>query len=108
MAAADALAVGRAGAAGRRSGAVEGGSRRGGRRSGPVGRRSGVIRLLLIAVALLFLGLFLVLPLLVVFVQALAKGVGAYAAAITDPIGWAAVKLTLIVAAVAVPCNLVF
>jgi sulfate transport system permease protein len=63
---------------------------------------------LLIAVALLFLALFLVLPLLVVFVQALAKGVGAYAAAITDPIGWAAVKLTLTVAAVAVPCNLVF
>jgi sulfate transport system permease protein len=109
MAAADALAAGRGsgGAAGRRPGAVEGGSAVG-RRSGPMGRRSGVTRLLLIAVALLFLGLFLVLPLLVVFVQALAKGVGAYAAAITDPIAWAAVKLTLTVAAVAVPCNLVF
>jgi sulfate transport system permease protein len=72
------------------------------------GRRSGAIRALLIAVALLFLGLFLVLPLLVVFVQALAKGVGAYVVAISDPNAWAAVKLTLLVAAVAVPCNLVF
>jgi sulfate/thiosulfate transport system permease protein len=62
----------------------------------------------LIAVALLFLGVFLALPLLVVFVQALAKGVTAYAAAISDPMAWAAVKLTLTVAAIAVPCNLVF
>jgi sulfate transport system permease protein len=72
------------------------------------GRRPASSRLLLIAAALLFLGLFLVLPLLVVFVQALAKGVSAYVAAISDPVAWAAVKLTLLVAAIAVPCNLVF
>jgi sulfate transport system permease protein len=72
------------------------------------GRRPAPSRLLLIAVALLFLGLFLVLPLLVVFVQALAKGASAYVAAISDPVAWAAVKLTLLVAAIAVPCNLVF
>jgi sulfate/thiosulfate transport system permease protein len=65
-------------------------------------------RLLLIALALLFLGLFLLLPLLAVFVQALAKGVGAYAAAISDPAAWSAVKLTLLVAAIAVPFNLIF
>jgi sulfate transport system permease protein len=65
-------------------------------------------RTVLIAVALLFLGLFLVLPLLTVFVQALAKGIGAYAAAIVDPTAWAAVKLTVLVAAIAVPFNLVF
>jgi sulfate transport system permease protein len=65
-------------------------------------------RSLLIAAALVFLGLFLVLPLLTVFVQALAKGIGAYAAAIVDPMAWAAVKLTLLVAAIAVPLNLVF
>jgi sulfate/thiosulfate transport system permease protein len=65
-------------------------------------------RLLLMTVALLFLSLFLVLPLLVVFAQALAKGAGAYLAAISDPMAWAAVKLTLTVAAIAVPCNLVF
>src|SRR5882757_6635577 len=65
-------------------------------------------RLLLIAAALSFLGLFLVLPLLAVFVQALSKGVGAYFIAITDPNAWASVKLTLTVAAIAVPFNLVF
>jgi sulfate transport system permease protein len=73
-----------------------------------MGRRADVSRLPLIAVALLFLGLFLVLPLLVVFVQALTKGVHVYVAAISDPLAWAAIKLTLTVAAIAVPCNLVF
>jgi sulfate/thiosulfate transport system permease protein len=69
-------------------------------------RRAG--RFILIGVALLFLGLFLLLPLLAVFAQALAKGLGAYVAAISDPIAWSAVKLTLLVAAVAVPFNLLF
>jgi len=72
------------------------------------GRRQGLARLLLIAVALLFLGLFLVMPLLVVFVQALAKGIGAYFVAISDPLAWTAIRLTLYVAVIAVPCNLVF
>ena len=71
-------------------------------------RRPRVGRLLLIALALVFLVVFLVLPLLVVFVQAFAKGVGAYLSAISDPMAWAAVKLTLWVAATAVPLNLVF
>jgi sulfate transport system permease protein len=65
-------------------------------------------RLLLIASALLFLAIFLVMPLLAVFVQALAKGFGAYAAAIADPMALSSVKLTLLVAAIAVPLNLVF
>jgi sulfate/thiosulfate transport system permease protein len=65
-------------------------------------------RLLLIITALLFLCLFLVLPLLAVFAQALAKGFGAYFIAITQPMAWAAVKLTLLVAAIAVPLNLIF
>jgi sulfate/thiosulfate transport system permease protein len=72
------------------------------------GRGQGPGRLVLIAVALLFLGLFLLMPLLVVFVQALAKGIGAYFVAISDPVAWTAVRLTLYVAAIAVPCNLVF
>jgi sulfate transport system permease protein len=71
-------------------------------------RRARAGRLLLIVVALLFLGLFLALPLLVVFVQALAKGVSTYIVAISDPVAWSAIKLTLLVAAIAVPCNLVF
>jgi sulfate transport system permease protein len=72
------------------------------------GRPAASSQILLIVLALLFLGSFLVLPLLVVFVQALAKGIGAYLTAISDPNAWAAVKLTLLVAATAVPCNLVF
>ena len=71
-------------------------------------RRPQLGRLLLIAVALLFLGVFLALPLLAVFVQALAMGVSAYVTAISDPMAWAAVKLTLRIAATAVPLNLVF
>jgi sulfate transport system permease protein len=62
----------------------------------------------LIAVALLFLAVFLALPLFVVFIQALSKGLAAYAAALTDPIAWAAIKLTLLVAVIAVPLNVVF
>ena len=65
-------------------------------------------RLLLIAVALCFLGVFLVLPLLAVFEQALAKGIGVYAAAVSAPMARSAVKLTLLVAAISVPLNLVF
>jgi len=70
--------------------------------------KSGASRLLLIAVALGFLGLFLVMPLLVVFAQALGKGISAYVTAVSDPNAWAAIRLTLLVAAVAVPFNLVF
>jgi sulfate/thiosulfate transport system permease protein len=65
-------------------------------------------RRLLITAALIFLGVFLVMPLLVVFVQALSKGLLVYAAAIADPMAWAAVKLTLLVAVIAVPLNLIF
>jgi sulfate transport system permease protein len=65
-------------------------------------------RFILIAVALAFLTAFLLLPLLVVFAQALAKGASAYLAAVSDPMAWAAIKLTLLVAAIAVPMNLVF
>jgi len=65
-------------------------------------------RRLLITAALIFLGVFLVMPLLVVFVQASAKGLLVYAAAIAEPMAWAAVKLTLLVAVIAVPLNLIF
>jgi sulfate transport system permease protein len=65
-------------------------------------------RLVLIAVALAFLTAFLLLPLLVVFTQALSKGVASYVAAISDPMAWASIKLTLWVAGIAVPMNMVF
>jgi len=66
------------------------------------------VRWLLIIVALLFLGLFLFIPLAAVFAQAFEKGWDAYLAAIREPDALAAVKLTLITAAVSVPVNLVF
>jgi sulfate/thiosulfate transport system permease protein len=66
------------------------------------------VRWLLTAVAMVFLLLFLVLPLLMVFGQALAHGVGSYLAAIVDPDALSAIRLTLLVAAIAVPLNIVF
>jgi sulfate transport system permease protein len=71
-------------------------------------RRSRWGRFALIGVALVFLTAFLLLPLLVVFAQALAKGFGTYLAAVSDPMALAAIKLTLMVAAIAVPMNMVF
>ena len=66
------------------------------------------VRRLLIAVGLAFIGVFLVLPLAAVFVEALRNGIGAYVAALHTPDALAAIRLTLLVAAIAVPCNLVF
>ena len=69
---------------------------------------SRAVRWTLITVALVFLALVLVLPLVLVFVQAFAKGLPAYWEAIREPDAVSAAKLTLLVAAVAVPVNLVF
>jgi sulfate transport system permease protein len=66
------------------------------------------VRWALIAVALLFLALFLLVPLAAVWYEALKKGVDAYFAALANPDTLAAITLTLIVAAAAVPVNLVF
>jgi sulfate transport system permease protein len=65
-------------------------------------------RRLLIGAALLFLSLFLFVPLVAVFVQALAKGLDVYWAALVDADALAALELTLLSAVVAVPLNLVF
>ncbi len=66
------------------------------------------IRRSLIGLALLFMFLFLVLPLAAVFAEALRKGLGAYLEALKEPDAWSAIRLTLITAAIAVPLNLVF
>jgi sulfate transport system permease protein len=66
------------------------------------------MRRVLIAAAVAFLALFLLAPLAVVFVEALQNGVGAYIAALGDPDALAAVRLTLLVAAISVPLNLAF
>jgi sulfate transport system permease protein len=67
-----------------------------------------LVRWLLIAATLLFLGVFLLLPLLAVFTQALAGGLKACLAAMLDPDALASIRLTLLTAAVAVPLNTVF
>jgi sulfate/thiosulfate transport system permease protein len=66
------------------------------------------LRLSLIGGALTFLAIFLLLPLILVFVQALAHGVGAYWDALVEQDAVSAIQLTVLVAAIAVPLNLVF
>ncbi len=69
---------------------------------------SPLVRWTLITIALGFLVLVLLLPLALVFAQAFAKGLPAYWEAIADPDALSAARLTLLVAAIAVPVNLVF
>ncbi len=71
-------------------------------------RQGGIANALMIVVALLFMGLFLLLPLITVFAQALAGGLPAYLAAITDPNTLSAIRLTLLVAAIVLVVNVVF
>lgn len=68
----------------------------------------GPIRLIIIALAIAFLSVFVVLPLVVVFASAFSKGVVAYFAALAEPEALAAIKLTLLIAAISVMLNLVF
>ena len=77
----------------------------------PIGlaaRGSRLVPRILIGVALAFLTLFLFVPLFAVFFEALKKGWSVYAAAISEPDAWSAIRLTLAAAAIAVPLNLVF
>ena len=66
------------------------------------------LRWLLIGLAMGFLALFLLVPLAVVFLTALRDGLGVYARAVSDPETFAAIRLTLTAAGIAVPLNLVF
>ena len=66
------------------------------------------VRWTLITLALLFLTGFLVMPLAVVFSQAFSKGWSVYVSALIEPNALAAIRLTLLVAAITVPLNLVF
>lgn len=66
------------------------------------------VRWTLITIALGFLAIFLVLPLVAVFAEALAKGLGAYFASFNNADAWHALKLTLMVTVVAVVANSIF
>lgn len=66
------------------------------------------VRRTVLAVGLAFFALFLLMPLIAVFVEALRKGWQAYLAALVEPDALAAVRLTLLAAAISVPLNVVF
>ena len=66
------------------------------------------LRSVLITVTVLFLALFLFLPLATVFIEALRKGLGTYFTSFADPAARSAIWLTLLTAGISVPCNLVF
>ena len=67
-----------------------------------------LVRWALTAFALLFLLLFLVLPLVTVFSEALVRGIGPYFSSLADPAALSALRLTLLAASIAVPANLIF
>jgi sulfate transport system permease protein len=71
-------------------------------------KKRGPIRFILIAAAMLFLSLFLLMPLAAVFTEAFRKGLGAYFRTFADPDARAAMRLTLIVTLTIIPLNLIF
>jgi sulfate transport system permease protein len=79
-----------------------------GRSAARVTTEPSVVRLLLIGIALAFLALFLIVPLVAVFYEALEQGWTVYVSAVREPDAIAAIKLTLLTAGIAVPLNTVF
>ncbi|MBS0345932.1 MAG: sulfate ABC transporter permease subunit CysW [Proteobacteria bacterium] len=71
-------------------------------------REPALVKWGILALSLTFFSIFLLLPLITVFVEALRKGWDVYFAALIEPDAWAAIKLTLTAAAISVPLNLVF
>lgn len=69
---------------------------------------SPLVKWTLVAIALAFSLIFLLLPLINVFIQAFGKGLDVYWKSLTEPDSWAAIRLTLTVAAIAVPLNIIF
>ena len=67
-----------------------------------------IVRIIIIALAVTFLTIFVVLPLVIVFASAFSHGVGAYLSALAEEEAVAAIKLTLLVAAISVLVNLIF
>jgi len=69
---------------------------------------SPIARAVLIAVALAFLAMFLLMPLIAVFAEALRSGIAPFFEAVVEPDAWSAITLTLTVAAISVPLNILF
>ncbi|ACK50048.1 sulfate ABC transporter, inner membrane subunit CysW [Methylocella silvestris BL2] len=74
----------------------------------PVTGESDLLKALLIGVTVVFLALFLILPLAIVFTEAFSNGIAAYWGALVSPDARSAIGLTLTVAAIAVPANIMF
>lgn len=66
------------------------------------------VRLIIIGISVLFIAVFVLTPLILVFVKAFEKGFSTYYTAVSEPDALSAVKLTLITAGIAVPCNTIF
>ena len=77
-------------------------------RTSPVSNEPLWLRITLIGIALLFMGLFLLVPLFSIFYEAFRQGMVVYWAAITEPDALSAIKLTLLAAAIALPLNAIF
>ena len=73
-----------------------------------VGTESRATQIVLILLALAFLAFFLLLPLVSVFSEALKQGIAPFLDAVSNPDALAAIRLTLFIAAISVPLNLVF
>ncbi|MFP5401904.1 MAG: sulfate ABC transporter permease subunit CysW [Gammaproteobacteria bacterium] len=71
-------------------------------------RETPLVKWLILGTALAFFAVFLLMPLIAVFVEALRKGWETYATALVDPDALSALRLTLLAAAIALPLNLVF
>lgn len=66
------------------------------------------VRLIIIGISVVFIAVFVLTPLILVFVKAFEKGFSTYYSAVSEPDALSAVKLTLITAGIAVPCNTIF
>lgn len=71
-------------------------------------KESKLVPILLITITILFLSLFLLLPLVTIFMKAFERGVDVYIAAVTDQEAFSAIRLTLLVACIVVPLNTIF
>ncbi len=74
----------------------------------PIITEPAYVRWILIALAVLIMGLFLMVPLITIFSQALQKGMGAYFHSIQEADTLASIRLTLLTAGIVIPCNLIF
>jgi sulfate transport system permease protein len=91
-----------------RAPALGGGAMSGVRKRSTALRDPAWLRVILLTIALLFVTLFLVLPLVAVFSYAIEKGFGVYVASLVDEDARAAIRLTLLVTAISVPANTIF